>query len=136
MDSDVVLTKPVDASTFRTNGKPNFSRIEGALHGGMRRHILWHKAAREMLGLSSDVSPPLNDYVDCVQHLVPGHCEGALFEDFGEISVKPGKPSSQRTCTSPSASCTGSSLTKCLERRRQCAQLTACPATTIGTRCR
>jgi hypothetical protein len=64
MDSDVVLTKPVDASLFQTDDKLNFSRIEGAVHEGMRRHILWHEAAREMLGLSNDVSPPLNDYVD------------------------------------------------------------------------
>jgi hypothetical protein len=64
MDSDVVLTKPVDAGTFRTGGKLNFFRLEGAVHGAMGRHILWHKAAREMLGLSNVVRPPLNDYVE------------------------------------------------------------------------
>ena len=64
IDSDVVLTRPIEASTFVTDGKPNFSRLEGGVHRGMERHILWHTAARKMLGLSSEVSLPLNDYVD------------------------------------------------------------------------
>ena len=111
IDSDVVLTKPIEASTFVTDDKPNFSRLEGGVHRGMRRHILWHKAARKMLGLSSEVSPPLNDYVDAFNIWSPDVVR-ALCSRISEESGEVWQTASPRICTSPSLSCTGSSSTK------------------------
>jgi|SRR5215217_3765364 len=88
IDSDVVLTKPVDASTFLNDGKPVFSRLEGGVHGGMGRHIRWHKAAREMLGLSNEVVGPVNDYVDAFNIWSPD----VVRRLCSRVSDKSGKP--------------------------------------------
>jgi hypothetical protein len=61
-DSDVLLVRPVNAQTFRTNGRTQFYRVTDEITEQMPRHVVWHRAAEKLLGLSRE-SPPLPDYV-------------------------------------------------------------------------
>lgn len=63
VDSDVVLVRPVDAATFRSDGEPTLHRRPSAVHSGMARHVRWHQVARELLGIEGPLGPPLHDYV-------------------------------------------------------------------------
>jgi hypothetical protein len=63
VDSDIVLVRPVTVETFQMDGKVRFYRREGAVHEGMPRHIMWHDAARRLLGLPPVARLPLPDYV-------------------------------------------------------------------------
>jgi len=62
-DSDLVFVKSVDLDTFRANGSPMFYRLPDGVHAGLPRHVEWHRTARRVLGLPSNVSPPLPDYI-------------------------------------------------------------------------
>lgn len=62
-DSDIVLVRPTSPESFTVAGRPCVHRLDGAVHAGMQRHIRWHRAARELLGLDPVTGPPLPDYV-------------------------------------------------------------------------
>jgi uncharacterized protein DUF6492 len=64
VDSDVVLVRPVTAETFRAGDVVRFYRRDGGVHEGMPRHVLWHRAARRLLGLPIGGGPPFHDYVN------------------------------------------------------------------------
>ncbi len=63
VDSDVVLVRPVTIDTFRKGGQVRFYRSDGAVDGRLPRHLLWHDAARRLLGLPPAGQPPLPDYI-------------------------------------------------------------------------
>lgn len=63
VDSDVVLARPIDATTFSADGLACLYRLDGAVHDGMRRHVAWHQVARRLLGLPESPPPPLPDYI-------------------------------------------------------------------------
>jgi hypothetical protein len=61
-DSDVHIVRPVTLETLLSNGRvPLFRRTE-EVDDRLPRHFLWHKTARELLGLP-DARPPYPDYV-------------------------------------------------------------------------
>jgi hypothetical protein len=62
-DSDAVLVRPVDVDRLMVDGQPYLYRADDAVHAGMERHVLWHHAARDLLGLSEPAGLPLPDYV-------------------------------------------------------------------------
>ena len=61
-DSDVLFVRPVTADTFRLNGRLRFYRKDAAVDEHFPRHLIWHKVARDLLGLPAD-HPPLPDYI-------------------------------------------------------------------------
>ena len=63
LDSDVVLVRPVRAARFTTPDGLLLYRDEGSVHEEMDRHLIWHRVARELLGLPAAPPPPLADYV-------------------------------------------------------------------------
>lgn len=65
-DSDVVLVRPVTADRFRAGGRLVLYRDEKAVTAGMQRHVIWHRVARELLGLPAAPPPPLTDYVSAL----------------------------------------------------------------------
>ena len=65
-DSDAVLVRPTTAERLRVDGRPALYRAPYAIHGGMHRHLLWHQAARDLLGLPPAPRPPLPDYVSAI----------------------------------------------------------------------
>jgi hypothetical protein len=65
-DSDAVLVRPTTAERLRVDGRPALYRAPDAIHGGMHRHLLWHQAARDLLGLPPAPRPPLPDYVSAI----------------------------------------------------------------------
>jgi hypothetical protein len=65
-DSDSVLVRPTSADRLRVDGRTSLYRAQNAVHGGMHRHLLWHQAARELLGLPPAPRPPLPDYVSAL----------------------------------------------------------------------
>lgn len=62
-DSDVVLVRQTSSSLFTDGGQLCLHRLDGAVHGGMQRHVRWHEAARRLLGLDQRGGLPLPDYV-------------------------------------------------------------------------
>ena len=51
IDSDVVMARPVTAATFMEQGRATMYHDAGAVHYGMKRHVIWHAVARRLLGL-------------------------------------------------------------------------------------
>jgi hypothetical protein len=62
VDSDVLLVRPVDASTLVADGRARFYRRPRAVDGELPRHLGWHGTSRRLLGLPVR-PPPLPDYV-------------------------------------------------------------------------
>jgi hypothetical protein len=62
-DSDVVLVRPTRADRFMANGQLCLYRIDNGVSEQMRRHVIWHQVARDMLGLPASPPPPLPDFV-------------------------------------------------------------------------
>ena len=62
IDSDVLLVRPVTAETFRRDGVFRFYRKDAAVDENLPRHLIWHNAARRLLGIPGAL-PPLPDYV-------------------------------------------------------------------------
>ncbi|MEO3799597.1 DUF6492 family protein [Nonomuraea sp. B1E8] len=63
VDSDAVLVRPTTAESFSVDGRLCLHRVENAVTADMERHLLWHRVARELLGLPPPPPPPLPDYV-------------------------------------------------------------------------
>lgn len=62
-DSDIVFTRPFAGSTFTRDGKPEFFRLEDGVDHDLPRHMLWHAAARRLLGLAPNSATQLPDYI-------------------------------------------------------------------------
>jgi len=63
IDSDAVLVRPTSAKRFVADGRLCLYRAENAITADMQRHVIWHRVARELLGLPPAPPPPLPDYV-------------------------------------------------------------------------
>ena len=62
-DSDVLFVRPVTVSTFAPEGRVRFYRRDEAIDLSLPRHLRWHAAARELLGLPRARSGLLPDYI-------------------------------------------------------------------------
>jgi hypothetical protein len=62
VDSDIEFVRPFTPETFRRDGAVRFYRRPGAVDAGLPRHVVWHRVARELLGLPA-AAPPHHDYV-------------------------------------------------------------------------
>jgi hypothetical protein len=62
-DSDVELVRPVDVKTFSVEGRLRFYRAADAIDESLPGHMIWHQAARRLLGLTPSRLPPLHDYI-------------------------------------------------------------------------
>src|SRR5690349_6797014 len=62
VDSDVIFVRPVTSHTFRRDGLVRFYRKDAAVDASLPRHMVWHDAARNLLGLPH-AAAPLPDYV-------------------------------------------------------------------------
>lgn len=62
-DSDVVLVRPVRTDRFAVDGRPSLYREANGVTADMERHVIWHRVARDLLGLPPAPPPPLPDYV-------------------------------------------------------------------------
>jgi hypothetical protein len=62
-DSDIVLVRPVRADRFVVGGRRALYRADNGVTGDMDRHVIWHKASRDLLGLPPAPPLPLPDYV-------------------------------------------------------------------------
>ena len=71
IDSDAILVRPVDPQRFIVKGEVCLYREDGGVKAGMKRHVIWHRVAREMLGLPPAPPPPLPDYVGPVAFWAP-----------------------------------------------------------------
>jgi hypothetical protein len=65
-DSDVVLVRPTKADNFKADGRLSLFRKPDAVSASMERHVIWHRVARDLLGLPPAPPPPLTDYVDAL----------------------------------------------------------------------
>ncbi|HXW43599.1 MAG TPA: DUF6492 family protein [Streptosporangiaceae bacterium] len=61
-DSDVVFVRPVDAETFKRDGRVIFYRKQAAVDSRLPRHMIWHDVARKLLGVPPG-QPPFADYI-------------------------------------------------------------------------
>ncbi|NUR30274.1 MAG: hypothetical protein HOV83_31220, partial [Catenulispora sp.] len=65
VDSDISFCRPFGPDTFVRDGVARFYRKPNDIDDRLPRHVLWHKAAREMLGLPA-APPPYHDYVSSI----------------------------------------------------------------------
>ncbi|WP_310166531.1 DUF6492 family protein [Arthrobacter sp. BE255] len=63
IDSDVLLIRAIDGSSFSVSGKVQFFEIPGGIDESLPRHHLWHAAARRLLGLPPQHARVLPDYI-------------------------------------------------------------------------
>lgn len=87
-DSDVVFVRQVETGDFSADGRLTLFRKEGAVHAGMERHVIWHRVARELLGLPAAPPPPLNDYVDALVFWEPARVR-AMQARISEVTGLP-----------------------------------------------
>jgi hypothetical protein len=62
VDSDIEFLRPFTAETFAREGVVRFYRKPDEIDRRLPRHVLWHRAARTLLGLPQ-TEPPYTDYV-------------------------------------------------------------------------
>ncbi|NJP95149.1 hypothetical protein HCN51_37920 [Nonomuraea sp. FMUSA5-5] len=63
VDSDAVLVRPTGVESFSRDGRLCLYRLENGVTAEMKRHVIWHQVARDLLGLPPSPPPPLPDYV-------------------------------------------------------------------------
>jgi Family of unknown function (DUF6492) len=63
IDSDAVLLREVTLEQLVHNGQPLHFRRDRAVTAGMKRHLVWDKVARKLLGVDGSVSLPAPDYI-------------------------------------------------------------------------
>ncbi|TFV84076.1 hypothetical protein E4V99_03105 [Microbacterium sp. dk485] len=63
VDSDVEFVRPFALSDFLVDGRVPLYRLDGAVTDHLPRHLLWDRAARELLGLAPDAAQPRPDYI-------------------------------------------------------------------------
>jgi hypothetical protein len=62
VDSDIEFIRPFDVKTFSRDGVVRFYRQANAVSDELPRHLLWHEAGRQLLGIPQS-PPPYTDYV-------------------------------------------------------------------------
>jgi hypothetical protein len=62
VDSDIEFVRPFSAEQFVRDGIVRFYRKPDEVDEHLPRHVLWHQAARRLLGLPA-TQPPMPDYV-------------------------------------------------------------------------
>ena len=62
-DSDVKFLRAFNADTFIRNGVVRFYRKPDQIDERLPRHMIWHRVARALLGLSP-AEPPYTDYIN------------------------------------------------------------------------
>jgi Family of unknown function (DUF6492) len=62
VDSDIEFVRPFSVETFVRDGVVRFYRKSDEINERLPRHMIWHRAARELLGLPP-AEPPYTDYV-------------------------------------------------------------------------
>jgi hypothetical protein len=62
VDSDIEFIRPFTAETFVNGGHVRFYRMPGAVDARLPRHMIWHRVARQLLGLPA-AEPPYPDYI-------------------------------------------------------------------------
>ncbi len=62
VDSDIEFVRPFSADTFVRDRIVRFYRLPDGVDDDLPRHVLWHKGARNLLGLPA-AQPPMPDYV-------------------------------------------------------------------------
>lgn len=62
VDSDIEFVRPFTVETFARDGVVRFYRRPGEIDERLPRHVIWHRAARVLLGLPPQ-EPPYPDYV-------------------------------------------------------------------------
>lgn len=62
VDSDIEFVRPFSTETFVRDGVVRFYRLPDGVDDELPRHVLWHRGARQLLGLPAQ-SVPLPDYV-------------------------------------------------------------------------
>ena len=62
VDSDIEFVRPFGPQTYLRDGVVRFYRKPEAIDGSLPRHVIWHRVARELLGLPP-ARPPLHDYI-------------------------------------------------------------------------
>ncbi|WP_051366806.1 DUF6492 family protein [Hamadaea tsunoensis] len=87
VDSDISFCRPFGPDTFVRDGVARFYRKPNEIDDRLPRHVLWHKAAREMLGLPA-APPPYHDYVSSILAWDPA----ILTEMFARIEKTTGSP--------------------------------------------
>jgi hypothetical protein len=65
VDSDVEFVRPFGAGTFVRDGAVRFYRKPDEIGDGHPRHVIWHRVARELLGLPP-AKPPYPDYISAM----------------------------------------------------------------------
>lgn len=65
VDSDIEFVRPFSAATYRLDGAVRLYRKPDGVDERLPRHVIWHRAARRLLGLPSG-APPFPDYVSSV----------------------------------------------------------------------
>ncbi|MBO1769109.1 DUF6492 family protein [Agrococcus sp. TF02-05] len=66
VDSDVAFIRRFSVLDYTDADSLPLYRLDGAVHKGMSRHLVWHDAARELLGLPPHVGDaPRPDYICC-----------------------------------------------------------------------
>ena len=63
IDSDAVLLRKLTLDQFLHDGRLRHFRADRAVTAGMERHLLWHRVARRLLGVSGTVEPPAPEYI-------------------------------------------------------------------------
>jgi hypothetical protein len=62
VDSDIEFLRPFTVETFVSHGVVRFYRKPDEIDGRLPRHMIWHRAARALLGLPP-AEPPYPDYI-------------------------------------------------------------------------
>jgi hypothetical protein len=62
VDSDIEFIRPFGQDTFRRDGVVRFYREPDGVAADKTRHVIWHRVARQLLGLAP-APPPYDDYV-------------------------------------------------------------------------
>jgi hypothetical protein len=63
VDSDVEFIRPFGWETFAPTGRLPLYRLPDAVTDALPRHMIWHEAARRLLGLPTQTSTALPDYI-------------------------------------------------------------------------
>ncbi|MEV6343181.1 DUF6492 family protein [Actinoplanes sp. NPDC051851] len=62
VDSDIEFVRPFGPERFVRDGVARFYRKPGAIDDRLPRHVIWHRVARELLGLPA-AQGPFTDYI-------------------------------------------------------------------------
>jgi hypothetical protein len=84
-DSDVALVRPVTADTLCQAGKVRFYREPDAVHQGKAEHVSWHRMARRLLGLPTEMPLPQPDYISAF-NVWDRSCVAALRERIEQVN--------------------------------------------------